>query len=245
MIVCPPLIVFCNLYGRDEEPANFLSAPAPDFFFSSGSGSLYFFRAAPAPRGQKTDSGLLVKFGKIFFSPQTSKVKCKKYKTSKIIVFLTIKTYYFTKRRVTNKSTISLCFLSSRRAEELANFLAAPAPEFFFKRLRLWLLFFFSSGSGSGSCFFFKWLRLQGVKSTRLRPAPAPQPWYGAFIKFQSLRLSFSMSCECCFRTTYCQHGCILFCLPSPLRGGAKYAQITRWGKNAYFIMRGVPHHYN
>ena len=32
---------------------------------------------------------------------------------------------------------------------------------------------------------------------------------------------------------------------PPPCTGGAKYAQITRWGKNAYFIMRGVPHHYN
>ena len=70
----------------------FQTAPAPDFFpnrlrllvfISSGSGSWFFFQAAsaPAPRSQKlpspTGSGswLLVKFGKIFFSPQTSKVK--------------------------------------------------------------------------------------------------------------------------------------------------------------------------
>ena len=32
---------------------------------------------------------------------------------------------------------------------EPANFLAAPAPDFFFKRLRLSLLIFFPSGSGS------------------------------------------------------------------------------------------------
>ena len=50
-----------------------------------------------------------------------------------------------------NSSTISLCFLYSRRAEEPAIFLAtpAPAPHFFSKRLRLRLLFFFSN-----------WLRL-------------------------------------------------------------------------------------
>ena len=53
------------------------------------------------------------------------------------------------------------------RAGEPANFLAAPAPapDFFFKRLQL-LIFF---PSGSGSCFFFKLLRLQGDKNTRLR----------------------------------------------------------------------------
>ena len=76
------------------EPANFLAAPAPDFipkrlrlrprlrlllFFLSGSGS----------KGPKTPgSDQLRLLGKIFFSPQTSKVKLqKKYKTSKIIVF--------------------------------------------------------------------------------------------------------------------------------------------------------------
>ena len=60
------------------------------------------------------------------------------------------------------------------RAGEPANFLAAPAP------------YFFSSGSGSDSgswffsqaapapCIFFKRLRLQWAKNTRLRPAPAP-----------------------------------------------------------------------
>ena len=70
-----------TLACRAGEPANFLAAPAPGISF----------RAAPAqaPRGQKTGSGswLLVKFGKIFFSPQTSKKNCKKYKTSKIFFF--------------------------------------------------------------------------------------------------------------------------------------------------------------
>ena len=59
-------------------------------FFSSGSGSWFFgqaapapapgvcFGAAPAPRGQKNGSWLLVKFGKTFFSLQTSKVKLQK-----------------------------------------------------------------------------------------------------------------------------------------------------------------------
>ena len=45
-------------------------------------------------------------------------------------------------------------------------FKAAPAPDFFPKRLRLRLL-----------VFFFKRLRLQGAKNTRLRPAPAPDYW--------------------------------------------------------------------
>ena len=45
------------------------------------------------------------------------------------------------------------------RAGEPANILAAPAPYFFFKRLRLRLL-----------VFFLEWLRLQGAKKT----APAP-----------------------------------------------------------------------
>ena len=43
----------------------------------------------------------------------------------------------------------------SRRAEEPANFLAAPAPDFFSKRLRL--------------VVFFKWPWLHGAKNTRLR----------------------------------------------------------------------------
>ena len=61
------------------------------------------------------------------------------------------------------------------RAGEPANFFPAPAPHFFFKRLRL--LIFFPSGSGSGSRFFFKRLRLQGAKNTQLRPAPASDYW--------------------------------------------------------------------
>ena len=62
----------------------FQSAPAPaSDFLPSGSGSWYFFPAAPAPaqRGQKNSSfWLLVKFGKIFFSLQTSEVKLQKNK---------------------------------------------------------------------------------------------------------------------------------------------------------------------
>ena len=70
---------------------------------------------------------------------------------------------------MSNKTTISLSFLSYSRAEEPAYFLGAPAsalaPDFF--------------PIGSGSCFFFKrlWLWLQGAKNTQLQPAPAPQPW--------------------------------------------------------------------
>ena len=49
------------------------------------------------------------------------------------------------------KYNFLILFIISFRAEELANFLAAPAPDFFSKRLRLRLrlLVFFSSGSGS------------------------------------------------------------------------------------------------
>ena len=66
---------------------------------------------------------------------------------------------------------VTLC-TDMTRAGELANFLAAPAPDFFFKRLRLRLLIFFPSRSGSSSWYFsFERLRLwlQGAKNTRLR----------------------------------------------------------------------------
>ena len=63
----------------------FQAAPAPDFFPKRlRLRLLFFFQAAPALRSQKhpapTGSGswLLVKFGKIFFSPQASKVKLQK-----------------------------------------------------------------------------------------------------------------------------------------------------------------------
>ena len=80
-------------------PDFFQAAPAPDFF-PSGSGTWYFFRAAPAPRGQKHPAPAprgqkhpAPVFGEIFVSPQTGKVKLqKKYKTSKIIVFFNHKT---------------------------------------------------------------------------------------------------------------------------------------------------------
>ena len=71
---------------------------------------------------------------------------------------------------------ISLCFLYSRRAKE-AKCLAAPAPDFFSKRLRLLV--------------FFKRLRLrlrlQGAKNIRLRPAPAPQPWKKMYLPAESV----------------------------------------------------------
>ena len=53
-------------FHQGWEPANFLVAPAPDFFFSKG------------PKNTGFGSWLLVKFGKIFFSPQASKVKLQK-----------------------------------------------------------------------------------------------------------------------------------------------------------------------
>ena len=79
------------LFGAGE-PANFSgsdswlffqAAPAPDCFPKRlRLRLLFFFQAAPAPRSQKqpapTGSWLLVKFAKIFFSPQTSKVKRQK-----------------------------------------------------------------------------------------------------------------------------------------------------------------------
>ena len=67
-------------FFRAGEPANFLAAPAPDFFkrlrhlifFPNGSGSSswYFFQAAPAPapRGQKKRFWVLT-MCKIFFYP--------------------------------------------------------------------------------------------------------------------------------------------------------------------------------
>ena len=68
------VVEHCNALPttRAGEPANFLAAPAPDFFSSgSGSGSCswyFFFRAAPAPapRGQQhlapTSLGSLAKY---------------------------------------------------------------------------------------------------------------------------------------------------------------------------------------
>ena len=53
------------------------------------------------------------------------------------------------------------------RAGEPANFLLAPAPEFFFKRLRLLILFL--SSSGSASWFFF-----QEAPAPRRQKHPAP-----------------------------------------------------------------------
>ena len=118
-------------YGCTQgwEPANFLAAPAPDFFFKRLR-LLLFFQAAPAPapgiflsgfgsKGtKKTGSGLwlLVKFGKIFFSPHTSKVKLQKYKTSKIIVFFNHKNLYTS----TILSRLSFC-IREKLDTELVN----------------------------------------------------------------------------------------------------------------------------
>ena len=86
-----------GVLDRAGEPANLLAAPAPDFFkaalapapdffpkwlrlrhlvfFSRGSGS-----GSKGPKKPGSVYRLLVKFGKIFFSPQTSKVKLQKKK---------------------------------------------------------------------------------------------------------------------------------------------------------------------
>ena len=58
------------IYVRFGEPANFLAAPAPDFFSKR-----LRLQGAKKPG---SGSWLLVKFGKIFFSPQTGKVKLQK-----------------------------------------------------------------------------------------------------------------------------------------------------------------------
>ena len=63
--------------------------------------------------------------------------------------------------------------LSSRRAEVPANFLAAPAPDFFPKRLRLRLLFFFQAAPAPAlfGTFFFQRsnfptaIKLEGLNS--------------------------------------------------------------------------------
>ena len=68
------------------------------------------------------------------------------------------------------------------RAGEPANFLAAPAPppDFFFQAAPAPDFF----PSGSGSWFFFKRLRLQGAKNTRLRLAPAPDTLWLSLPKY-------------------------------------------------------------
>ena len=83
-------------------------------------------------------------------------------------MYLTTKTYYFTKRRVT-KVQFPNCSLSSSWAEEQANFLASPAPD----------PDFFPTGSGSGSWFFSSG---SGSGSEEPKTTPASQPcirfWY-------------------------------------------------------------------
>ena len=95
--------------NRLKNYQRFTAGPAPDFFFKQlrllvvfpiGSSSWYFFSSGSGSgsKGPKTPGSDRLRFlVTIFFSPQTSKVKLQKnYRTSKIIVFLTIKTYYFT-----------------------------------------------------------------------------------------------------------------------------------------------------
>ena len=74
-----------------------------------------------------------------------------------------------------NKSTISLYFLSTIKAEEPANFLAAPAPDFF------------PSGSGSFSCFF----QAAPAQGSQKHAAPAPQPCFLLLCSFFYLFSSF------------------------------------------------------
>ena len=77
-----------DLFIRAGEQANFLAAPAPDFFFkrlllrllifseAAPAPGIFFEQAtAPAPRGQKNPAPVPdYWFDKIFFFPQTSKV---------------------------------------------------------------------------------------------------------------------------------------------------------------------------
>ena len=83
-------IYFVYTYNntRAGEPATFLAAPAPDFFIKRLRLLVFLFERLwlrlrlwhRLQGAKKTGSGswLLIKFGKIFFSPQTSKVKLQK-----------------------------------------------------------------------------------------------------------------------------------------------------------------------
>ena len=103
---------------------------------------VFFFQAAPAPREKTCGSGS-IDLAKYFPPPQTTNVK--KYKISKIIVFLTIKNCYFTQRRVTNvKFPYAFYLLGTGSGATYFYsscsrlfFGAAPALVFSFKRL--WL----------------------------------------------------------------------------------------------------------
>ena len=130
-----------SLINRAEEPVKFLAASAPDFF-PNGSGSRFvsqaspipgiFFQATPAPRGQKhaapcgSGSWLLVKFGEIFPPLPPTNYWCRTARKI-ITVFFTIKTCYFTLRRVTN---VHFYLLGA------AYFWRLQSPIFFVERLR-------------------------------------------------------------------------------------------------------------
>ena len=108
--------------SMSEEPVNFLTALAPDFFqaapapdfFQSSLGSGYFFSSGSGSKGSKacsSGSWLVVKFGKIFFPPRL--LLQKKYKTSKLSVrSLNHKNLLFYLKK-SNKCTISLWIYSS------------------------------------------------------------------------------------------------------------------------------------
>ena len=162
------LIFLTNLSNRynkkqDWGAGKFFSGSGSWLFFSSGSGSCFFSQAVPAPvffqaarlQGAKNTrlqpapaSRLLVKFAKIFFSPQTSKVK--RQKNIK-------KVKYFWLTRV--QFPYAFYLLAGVRSWLI--FTGSGSWLFFSKRLRL---------------VFFQ-AALQGAKNTWLRTAPAPQPW--------------------------------------------------------------------
>ena len=88
-------------------------------------------------------------------------VNCKKYKISKIIVFLTIKNCYFTQRRVTNVQFPYAFYLLGT---------GSGATYFYSSCSRLFF------GAAPALVFSLKRLWLQEAKNIWLLPAPAPQP---------------------------------------------------------------------
>ena len=96
------MTICTSRYFQGWEPANFLAAPAPDFFPKRLRLLVFFFerlllrlrlqwakKTAPAP-------DYWLSLAKYSFPRKLVRENCKKYITSKITVYLTIKTYYFT-----------------------------------------------------------------------------------------------------------------------------------------------------
>ena len=142
-------IFVVKLYYRAGEPHNcflrlrlfFQAAPAPDFFWTGGSGSWYFFfKRSGSYISSFTGFGswLLVKFGKTFFPNNLQNVKLQDIKKSKTFFYHKSFLYYLKK---SNKCTTFLVFLSSSSWNRSSG-------SFFL--------------SGSDSCFFLErfWLRL-------------------------------------------------------------------------------------